>query len=182
MGQHGGAVIEAALAITVFFAMVVGVVDFGRVQFVRSNLQHAVSQSTRFAAIGSSLEDPNAPGTQLAREASIVHLIREISGFGDIDASDVKIAALTPAGAELVGAGGPGDVVTVAATYRVTLLALFINFAFAGGLYEFNCRTSFRNEEFSSAVERAPGAGRPVCEHSASANRRRGRRSPSSSS
>jgi len=32
----------------------------------------------------------------------------------------------------------------------VVLIAPFINLAFPGGLYEFSCSTSFRNEEFVS--------------------------------
>ena len=148
--QHGGAVLETALAITVFFAMVIGVLDIGRIQFYRSNLQHAVSQSTRFAAVGATLEDPDAQGLQMTREASIAHMIREISGLRDIDASDISIVVVTGADAARGGAGGAGDVVTVTATYRVLLLAPFITLAFPGGVYEFSCTTSFRNEEFVS--------------------------------
>ena len=148
--QHGGAVIETALAITVFFAMIIGVIDFGRVQFYRSNLQHAVSQSTRFAAVGATIEDPNATGLQMTREASIAHMVRKISGFDDIDSSDISIMSVRGAESPKVGAGGAGDVVTVSVTYRVMLIAPFINLAFPGGLYEFSCSTSFRNEEFAS--------------------------------
>ncbi|TFH21363.1 MAG: pilus assembly protein [Myxococcales bacterium] len=147
--QHGSAALETALAATVFFAMVIGIIDFGRVQYYRSNLQHAVSQSTRFAVIGTSLKDPDAPGSAMSREASIAYLVRKISGLDDIDASDITIGAVRTDGTEVVGAGAGGDVITVTATYRVPLIAPLINLAFPGGLYEFTVRTSFRNEEFS---------------------------------
>ena len=156
--ERGTVVVETALASTVFFMLVVGILDFGRMQYYRSNLQHAVSQSTRFATLGSTLEDPNSPGNQLSREESIRYMIRKLANVPDLDPSDIKIGAIDSSGALVEGAGGPGDVVTVQATYRVVLVAPYLNLAFPKGQYRFTCTTSFRNEAFGAvsglAIER----------------------------
>lgn len=148
--QKGSVVVETALASVVFFMLVVGILDFGRMQYLRSNLQHAVSQSTRFATLGSTLEDPNSPGNKLSREESIRYMIQKLASLPDLQSSDIKIGAISTDGTVTPGAGGPGDVITVQATYRVSLVAPYLYLAFPDGQYMFTCSTSFRNEEFGA--------------------------------
>jgi hypothetical protein len=102
-----------ALASTIFMMLVTGIFDFGRMHHLRSTLQHAVSQSTRFATTGNTVTDPDNPGQQLSREASIIHMIRQTSGIEDIDDDDIEMWTVNAAGDTSPGAGGPGDVVVV---------------------------------------------------------------------
>jgi hypothetical protein len=144
----GTVVVEVAIACVVVLMFILGIMDFSRMHYTQSRLQYAVSQSTRFAAIGSTLEDPNKPGKQMTREASIVHLIRKLSLLPDLQNSDIKLTSVSSVGKSAQGPGGPGDVVTVQATYHVPLVAPYLAPAFDGGRYTFTVATSFRNEEF----------------------------------
>jgi hypothetical protein len=149
--ERGTVTIEVAFASVLLLALVLGIVDFARMHFCRSRLQYAVSQATRFAVIGNSLPNPGNPSQQLSRGDSIVHLIRNLSGLPNIQSSDVSISSINANGQSAAGPGGPGDVVTVLATYRVPLVAPYLASAFENNEYEFQCVTSFRNEEFSGS-------------------------------
>ncbi len=157
--NRGSVLVETALASVVFSMLLFSIFDFGRMFYFQSRIQHAVSQSTRFATTGNVLEDPDVAGTSMSREDSIVHMIKVLSGVSDFGVDDIQIGAITATGAELVGAGGPGDVVTVRATYRVPIIAPFLTAMFPGGQYEFTCTTSFRNEEFPGAPQAALDGG-----------------------
>jgi hypothetical protein len=147
--ERGTATVETALASVVFFMMVIGILDLGRIQFYRSNLQHAVSSSTRFATLGATLDDPSKPGSKLSREESIVQTIRKMSGISSIDSGNVKIGAVTADGRSLTGAGGPGDVITITASHEIPLVAPYLHLMFPEGRYRFRCSASFRNEEYN---------------------------------
>lgn len=148
------------MAAVLFMMVTVGILDFGRVLYYRSNLKHAVSQSARFAITGNSLDDPNSPGQRLTREASIISRIRQLSGMS-INTSDVEIAAIDSDGNFHRGAGGPGDVVTVRVSHTVKLLAPYIDTVLPDGLLTFTTTTSFRNEEFDTLAG-ATGSGASV--------------------
>ena len=145
--ERGTTLIETALGTFVFMMFIVGVYDFSRVQFLRSNLKYAVSQSTRFATIGGSLENPAAPGTQLSRDESIRHYIRVQSGMSVPD-NDIVVNHINQDGTLLPGAGGPGDVVTVSATFPVPVIAPYIHAVIPSGEILLSATTSFRNENF----------------------------------
>lgn len=157
-GQRGSVTLETAVGAVLFMMVTIGILDFGRVLYYRSNLKHAVSQSTRFAITGNSLEDPDSPGHNLSREASIIRRIRELSGIEVLE-TDVEIAAIDSAGHFHRGAGGPGDVVTVRVSHTVKLLAPYIDTVLPDGLLTFTSTTSFRNEEFDSTAAGGPGGG-----------------------
>ena len=143
----GAVLIEVALACIVMLMLVLGIVDFSRMHYSQSRLQYAVSQATRYATIGTALKDAN--GKAMTREASIVALIRSLSRLNNLKDSDIKITSYNAATKKSVnGPGGPGDVVTVEATYHVPLVAPYLAPAFKSGRYTFTCGTSFRNEEF----------------------------------
>ncbi len=146
--EHGAVLIETALASVVFAMLLFAIFDFGRMFYFQSRLQHAVSQSTRFATTGNTLEDPNNPGTQMSRVDSIVIMIKQLSGIEGFAADDIQINTVAPDGTLIAGAGAPGDIVTVSATWRIPIVAPFLGAMFPGGLYQFTATTTFRNEEF----------------------------------
>jgi hypothetical protein len=146
-GQLGIVSIEMAISSVMFFAALLAVFDFGRMYFFHSRLTHAVSQATRFATAGNTLEDPLEPGTNLSRAESISLMIRELSGFSDLGDADIEIVHIGPSGVTLVGAGGPGDVVTVTANYRIGIIAPYLAPIFEAGVFELSAATAFRNEE-----------------------------------
>ena len=150
--QRGVVSIEMAISSVLFFATLLAVFDFGRMYFFQSRLKYAVSQATRFATTGNALEDPLNPGTPLSRAESIVVMIRELSGFGDLTDEDIDIIHLGAGGVMLPGAGGPGDVVTVTANYEIPMVAPYIGAIFPDGRFAFSAATTFRNEEFPNVA------------------------------
>ena len=145
----GTVIVEVALTCIVILMLILGIMDFSRMHFSQSRLQYAVSQSTRFATIGSTLTDSS--GKPMSRQASIVQMIRSLSKLGDLQDSDIKITATNAtSGKTADGPGGPGDIVTVAATYHVPLVAPYLAPAFTGRQFTFTCATSYRNEEFGA--------------------------------
>ncbi len=155
--QKGSTVVEVALASVVLIVLIAGLIDFGRVGYTRSRLKYAVSQAARFATTGNTMDDPSNPGQKLSRHDSVITLIRSLSGLSDPARLTVSMQAVTPDGRTIPGAGGPGDVVTVRATYRLQLVAPYLTAMFPGGEFDISAATTFRNEEFQS---RAAGAGR----------------------
>ncbi|RMD81511.1 MAG: pilus assembly protein [Candidatus Dadabacteria bacterium] len=156
---RGSVLVEAAIASVLLVVLIAALVDFGRIGYSRSRLKYAVSQAARFATTGARLEDPAHPGQALSRGDSIVALIHSLSGLSDPNRLSVTITATTPDGRTVAGAGGPGDVVTVRARYRVPLVAPFLAALFPDGELEITAATTFRNEEFQTSaatVGRAP--------------------------
>jgi Flp pilus assembly protein TadG len=147
--QRGSLVVETALVGSIFIMMILGVMDFGRIYYCRSTLKYAVSQGARFATTGGTLEDAN--NEVLSREDSIIYLIRQLAGFSDLVPEDIDVTATTSGGTTVAGAGGPGDVVTVRASYRVEVISPYLYPLFDEGTYEFEALTSFRNEEYPDA-------------------------------
>ena len=147
--QRGALVLEMAIVGSIFTMMLLGIMDFGRIYYCESTLKYAVSQGARFATTGAVLEDENSDA--MSREDSIIYMIRQLAGFSDLTVDDIGMTAVTSDGATVAGAGGPGDVVTVRAAYRVEVISPYLFPFFDEGRYEFEALTSFRNEEFPEA-------------------------------
>jgi len=158
---HRSVFIETMLASIVFSMLLFATFDFGRMYYYQSKLQRAVTQSSRFATTGNTLDDPDKPGVALSREDSIVHMIKMLSGISDLAPGDVQIASMTRRGTLVPGVGSPGDVVTVSVHYRVDVLAPFLHAVFPGGQYEFTASTTFRND----SVAHVDPAGAPPNRH-----------------
>jgi TadE-like protein len=152
--QKGAVIAEFAIGSVVFLMSTIAIFDFGRMYHYQSRLKFAVSQATRFATTGNTLEDPDHPGTQLSRADSIVAMIRQLSRF-DIPDGDIDVEATSSSGAVVAGAGGPGDIVTVTAHYQVRVIAPYLSVLFPDGEFHCSATTTFKNEEFP-AQARAP--------------------------
>jgi len=161
--QHAIVLFETALTAIVFAVLLFAAFDCGRVYYFQSRLQHAVSQSSRFASSGSVLENPDRPGVRMSEEDSIAYMIKTLSGIDGLDTGDITIYATAANGIRSSGAGGPGDQVTVRADWRVPIVAPFLYAIFPGGRYEFSAVTDFRNPEALAGdtpdTEHQPAAG-----------------------
>jgi hypothetical protein len=107
-------------------------------------LQDAVQQAGRFASTGDHLSDPNNPGQNLSRIASIIATAQQYAVGADI--SNIQISSI---GGGIGSAGGPGDTVTVSLTSNVALMTPMIGKYFPNGLYTFTSSVTFKNEPFS---------------------------------
>ena len=162
--EHNTVLLETALTAIVFAMALFAVFDFGRMYYFQSRLQHAVSQSIRFAGSGNTVQDPDRPGEKMSEEQSIAYMIKTLSGIDGLASDDITIHATAFDGERSAGVGRPGDLVTVRADWRVPIVAPFLYAMFPGGRYEFSAVSDFRNQESpaNDADERtrAPATGK----------------------
>ncbi len=65
------------MVVPLLLLLTFSVMDFGRMYFVRMNLQQAVDEAGRFASTGNHLPNPNTPGQNLSRVSSIIAEIQQ---------------------------------------------------------------------------------------------------------
>ena len=63
--------VEFILVAPLYFLLTFAVIDFGRMFFVQMTVQQAVQEAARYASTGQHLPNPNVPGQNLSRVASI---------------------------------------------------------------------------------------------------------------
>lgn len=144
--RRGQSMVEFTLVVPLFFVLIFGMIDIGRVFFVQVTLQNAMRQAGRFAVTGNHLIDP-ATNKLMTRVDSIVQTAK--SAATGLDVANIQISSATGGSAGAGRAGGPGDTVTIALTTNLKLITPLIGRFFgSGGIYTFTVRTSFRNEPF----------------------------------
>jgi Flp pilus assembly protein TadG len=135
--------VEFAVVAPLFFLLIMGIVDFGRLFYVQATLQHAMREAGRFAVTGNHLPDPQNPGQNLSRMNSIIEVTRKAAA--GLDVSNIQVSSQNGGGGS---AGGPGDTVTVSMQCGVHLITPIVAQFFPAGTYTFRVSTSFRNEPF----------------------------------
>ena len=157
---RGSSAIEFALIAPVFFLLLAGVIDLGRLFFVQMTLQDALRQAARFASTGwhQSGTDPGT-GLPYTRETSIQQIIAtEAAAAGMPSSSVVVVVSSTQGGSGK--AGNPLDTVTISVTVTMNLLTGYIAQHFApNGQYVFTLSTRFKNEAFSPRCTTVPYTG-----------------------
>lgn len=153
--DSGQALVEFAMAVTVFLLLVFATIDFGYFYFVKVSLQNAVRQAGRYGITGNCTAGSNCFGSgSTNRYNSIVQVALNYS-FGFITASNVTITCLPPpigltggCPAYGGGAGGPGDTVMITATYTWNPITGWVAKFFTKGSYTFSVSATFKNESF----------------------------------
>jgi Flp pilus assembly protein TadG len=142
---RGQSVVEFAMVVPLFFLLLFGVIDIGRVFFVQMTLQNAVRQAGRFAVTGNHLTQ----GTNvLSRVQSIVKVAQEAAAGLVLDPPSIFINGQSSTNATAT-AGGPGTAVTISLTTHLQVITPFVaRFFGSGGIYTFTVSTTFRNEPF----------------------------------
>lgn len=159
-GESGQALVEFALAVTIFLLLLFATIDFGYLYFVKVTLQNAVRQAGRYAITGNCTGGSNCfGGGSSDRYNSIVQVALKYS-FGFISSANLTITCLPPPIGQVGGcpgyaggAGGPGDTVMITATYTWTPVTALVSKFFTKGVYTYSVSSTFKNEFF------APPAG-----------------------
>lgn len=144
--MRGQTMMEFILVAPLYFLLTFAVIDFGRMFFVQMNVQQAVQEATRYASTGQHLADPNNPGQNLSRVASITQEVKQ-SAIG-ANVTNVQISSLAGGAGS---AGGPGDTVTVTVTTNLALMTPMVATFFPGGVYTFTSSATFKNEPFQAS-------------------------------
>lgn len=137
--------VEFAMIAPLFFLLVFGVIDFGRLFFTQMTLQHALREAGRFAVTGRKLQDPQ--GQDMSRFDSIIQVARNAAA--GLDVQNIQISSQQGGNNS---AGGPGDTVTVALTTNLKLITPIIGQYFGpNGVHTSTAKTTFKNEPFPPA-------------------------------
>jgi len=136
-GQRGQSAVEFLLAIPIVLLLLSGIFEFGRHYYTRLTLRHAVAEAGRFAVTGNTVIDTTT-GQPMTRANSIISAI--IKSAGDLDVDLSRITLTPPDG------GGPGEVVTISATYRYQFVLAPIARLFGPGYLDFTVSTIMLNE------------------------------------
>ena len=137
--NRGQSTVEFAFVAILFFELMFGIIDIGRLFFVELTLQNAMRQAGRYAVTGSHLPDPSNPGKYLTRAASIIQIAQN-AAVGTI----ISNPQITPP-----DGGGPDATVNISLTSSLTLFTPLIGQFFGtNGVYTFTVSTTFRNEPF----------------------------------
>src|ERR1700759_1551357 len=141
--DDGGATMEFAVVATLLFTIILGCFEFACLMYGQITLQNAVREAGRYAMTGNHKPDPNHPGQNLSRTASITQVARQ-AAMG-LDVSNIQISSVL-GGAN--NAGGPGDTVTISLTANLPLMTALIGQYFTHGTYTSTVSATFRNEPF----------------------------------
>jgi Flp pilus assembly protein TadG len=141
--DDGGATMEFSLVATMLFTVMFACFEFACLMYGQITLQNAVRTAGRYAMTGNHLPDPNHPGQNLSRTASITQVAQQ-AAMG-LDVSNIQISSVA-GGAN--NAGGPGDTVTISLTANLPLMTALIGQYFAHGTYTTTVSATFRNEPF----------------------------------
>jgi Flp pilus assembly protein TadG len=140
--------VEFSIVAPLFFLLMFGIIDFGRLFFTQMTLQHAMREAGRFGVTGNALPDPDAPGQMLSRIRSIQEVARRSSAGVGLDPQDIRVRTTTSASGDPDSAGGPGQTFTVSLTYSLQLITPIIGQFFSNGTHTFTVSTTFKNEPF----------------------------------
>jgi Flp pilus assembly protein TadG len=142
--RSGQSMVEFALVAPLFFLLVFGITDFGRLFFTQETLQFALREAGRYAVTGQHMPDLKNGGN-LSRVDSIRSVAQQKAIGLLTDPSSVVVSS----GGVTGFAGHPGDTVVVSLTTNLKLITPMIGRFFGPSqTYTFTVQTTFRNEPF----------------------------------
>lgn len=143
----GANMVEAAIITPLLLLMTFSIVDFSAMFYVHLTLESAVSQATRFAVTGRSMQDPNNPGQTLSRTGSIIAAMRRAAPTLTIPDSAFTFSHMAAGGSTwLGGVGGPGEIERVTVNYSWTLFTPPVRYFFSNGQINLRAESMMKNE------------------------------------
>jgi Flp pilus assembly protein TadG len=143
--SSGQSLVEFALIAPLFFLLIFGVLDFGRLFFSQMTLQHALREAGRYAVTGRRLSGTDPKTGQAYTRVGSIKQIAENAASG-LNVTSISISSVQGGNGS---AGGPGDTFTVSLTTNLKLITPIIGQFFGpNGTYTFTVSTTFKNEPF----------------------------------
>jgi hypothetical protein len=143
----GATLLEAALVTPLLLLLTFSIADFGSLFYVYLALENGVSQATRYAVTGNTMDDPSKPGTKLSRPETIKAAMRSATPTLNIPDSAFTFQHMVPGGSTwLGGTGGPSDIEKVTINYDWALLTPLLRPFFTGGKLQFSVESTMKNE------------------------------------
>jgi Flp pilus assembly protein TadG len=147
--RWGQSATEFALALPVFFVLILGVMDFGRIFFIQENVQQAVDASARYASTGIHQSGTNpTTGQAYTRIQSIDDYLQQQASVPVSMGASLSTISMSSVTGGAGSPGGPQDIETISVTTTVSLMTPFISHFFPSGQYTFTCSATIKNEPF----------------------------------
>ena len=144
---RGTNLVEAAIITPLLLMLTFGIVDFASVLYVYLALENGVSQATRFAVTGNTMEDPGTPGAQLDRVSSIKTAMRQATPTLTIPDGAFTFSHIPPGGGTWVGGTGGADAIErVTVNYTWTFFTPLVRPFFTGGRVLLIVESTMKNE------------------------------------
>ncbi len=137
------------MTLPVFFVLILGVMDFGRLFFIQENIQQAVDAGARYGSTGIHQSGTNpATGQAYTRVQSITDYIQQQAAAPIGMGASLSTISISSATGGAGSAGGPQDIETISVTATVRLMTPFISRFFPSGQYTFTSSATIKNEPF----------------------------------
>lgn len=145
LGDAKGAnLIEAAVITPLLLLLTLSIVDFSLMFYAYLQLEHGVSQATRFAVTGQQM---SSGGTPIGREASIKTAMRDAAPTLTIPDSAFSFSFMPMNGTSWSsGLGGANDVGRVTVNYTWQFMTPLIRPFFANGQINLRVQSTMKNE------------------------------------
>jgi Flp pilus assembly protein TadG len=141
--------LEAAIVTPLLLLLSFAVVDFASIFYVYLALENGVSQATRLAVTGRTLDDPLNPGTPLNRAESIKLAMQQSTPTLTIPDGDFSFYFKSPgASTWSAGVGGPGDIGKVTINHTWNVMTPLLRPFFTNGQVQFTVESAMKNESF----------------------------------
>lgn len=144
-GQQGASMVEFAIILPLLLLLLLAIIEFGALFWVKLTMQHAVREGARYAITGRVDLDPD-PDEHL-RPRAVAEKIK-LSSLGLYDSVVTGMTVTDPDGNELGGFGGPGETVVIKLQCSWPLLTPLVRPFFGEGTYNFTVSSAMRNENF----------------------------------
>jgi Flp pilus assembly protein TadG len=150
----GQSAVEFAIVASLFFFLLLAVLDYGWLFFAQMNVQQAIDDGGRFASTGNhtTVTTAGVP-TTLSRMQSIIDTVQNEISVPGINVQSNLVVCSDLGGCSNNGgsapAGGPEDTVTMTLTTSLPLFTPVLASLFSGGAYTFTSSTTFKNEPFN---------------------------------
>ena len=135
---RGSALVEVGIIILPLVTISFAVLDFAGILYTFLAMQNGVSQATRFAVTGNTVND--ASGQAMPRDQAIRQAMRAANS------NQVVRAAYVSTGTS--GTGAPKDIIRVTVTYDWQLLTPILQPFFPSGHVTVRVASTMRNEPF----------------------------------
>ena len=147
-GQTGQGVVEITFGILFFYTTLMAIVEFSHLMYTKVNLQHAVSEAGRYMITGQGIDntgkDPNAR-LKVVQNTFCDNLVA--TGLNCTTSTVSSHLSVTCIGGCAQPAGGPGQTVTLTATFTKPWFTGMFNYLLPGPL-NLTARTTWKNETY----------------------------------
>jgi Flp pilus assembly protein TadG len=142
----GTNLIEAAILTPLLLLLSFSIVEFASIFYVYLALENGVTQATRFAVTGQTLNDP-VTGTPMSRQASVILAMQRATPSLTIDSSAFSFSHLS-GGTWSPGFAASGEVGKVTVDYTWSIMTPLLKPFFTNGRVHVTVDSAMKNESF----------------------------------